>query len=173
MNVIEEIKKGEVNAFTAVYNLYHVKLYRYFLKKTKDPETTKELVQLSFIKLWNSKHTLSDNFPFDNQLFVIAKTTFIDFIRQDALKKSRSAVLEEDTAEWLQTSPDSSFEEADYFDKVITALPPVRKKIFIMSRSKGLNYKEIANELSISINTVEDHMSKALRYLKTIASIFF
>jgi len=173
MDVIEEIKEGGIKAFTGVYNLYHIKLYHYFLKKAKDTETAKELVQLSFIKLWNSRHTLSNEYSLDNQLFVIAKTTLIDFIRMSAAKKNQSITFEDDLSEVLQTSPDNSFEETDYFNEAIRSLPPVRKKIFILSRSKGLNYKEIASELSISINTVEDHMSKALRYLRTITSFFF
>ena len=173
MDVIEEIKKGEIKAFTGVYNLYHIKLYHYFLKKAKDTEIAKELVQLSFIKLWNSRHTLSGNYSLDNQLFVIAKTSFIDYIRQSAAKKNQSIAFEDDLNDILQISPDNSFEETDYFNEAIKSLPPVRKKIFIMSRSKGLNYKEIASELSLSINTVEDHMSKAIRYLKTITSLFF
>jgi len=174
MNAIEEIQKGNVKAFTLVYDQYHVKLYNYFLKKSKDTETAKELVQLSFIKLWRSRHTISTTYTADHQLFVIARTTFIDHIRHQAANKNQSVYLDEEAfINSLQTAPDMAFEDADYFNTAIQSLPPVRKKIFIMSRSNGLNYKEIAREMSISINTVEDHMSKAIRQLKALTSFFF
>ncbi len=172
MDLNSTIQNGTEKDFTLVYNLYHVKLYRYFFKKTKSAEASIELVQIVFIKLWNFRHTISDNFSFDTQLFNIARTCFIDFIRQNSIQRSRTLNLNE-VPDLSQTiGPDTSFETANYFDNVTRSLPPVRKKVFILSRIQGLSYKEIASHLSISINTVEDHMSKAIRQIKTISSVF-
>jgi len=52
-------------------------------------------------------------------------------------------------------------------DQAINKLPTERKKIFLMSREDGLKYKEIAEELNISIKTVENQMGKALSTLRT------
>jgi RNA polymerase sigma-70 factor (ECF subfamily) len=51
-------------------------------------------------------------------------------------------------------------------DKIIGKLPEKRKEIFRLSREEGMSYKEISEKLGISIKTVEDHMSHALRYLR-------
>ncbi len=150
-----------------VYNDYHVKLYRYFLKKTGDGETAKELVQLAYIKLWRCRHTLSETLSVNQQLFVIARSTIVDHIRHKTAYKHQAVSL--DNAPELSYT-DSDFEESDYINKAVHSLPPVRKKIFIMSRIRGFQYKEIAKELSISVNTVEDHMSKALLQIKSITS---
>ena len=171
MELIYAIQAGTEKAFTSVYNLYHVKLYRYFLKKTKSEETSIELVQIVFTKLWNFRHTISEEYSFDTQLFNIARTCFVDFIRQQSIQKSRTLNLNEISHSSMAVGPDLSFETADYFNNVTQSLPPVRKKVFILSRIQGLSYKEIAGHLSISINTVEDHMSKAIRQIKTITSV--
>jgi len=51
-------------------------------------------------------------------------------------------------------------------EKIIELLPPRQKQIYKLSREKGLTYKEIANKLSISVNTVETHMERALRLIR-------
>jgi len=52
-------------------------------------------------------------------------------------------------------------------EDVLQAIPPERKKIFLMNRNDGLKYREIADKLNISIKTVENQMGKALKYLRT------
>lgn len=131
-----------------------------------------ELVQIVFIKLWNFKHTLTEDFSFDTQLFNIARTCLIDFIRQHSVQKERTVSLHQYPCFNLTTGTDTTFETADYFNNVIQSLPPVRKKVFTLNRLQGLSYKEIAQHLSISINTVEDHMAKAIRQIRTLTSFF-
>src|SRR5882757_7598702 len=78
------IRKGDEAAFLAAYQLYHAKLYGYFLRKTKSVEVSGELVQLAFIKLWRSRGHLRDDLPLSQQLFRIARTTLIDLLRRKA-----------------------------------------------------------------------------------------
>lgn len=165
---ITTIKEGSEKAFTQVYAQYHVKLYHYFLKKTKSDDLASELVQLTFIKLWRFRHTLTEKYTLDTQLFNIARTGLIDFIRQQSIKNARIIDLEIDTVSNQAILPDHSFELSDYFSHAIKTLPPVRKKVFILNRIQGFSYQEIANHLSISIHTVEDHMAKAVRHIKSI-----
>jgi len=172
MDLITAIQNGTERDFTTVYNLYHVKLYNYFFKKSKSEALSIELVQIVFIKLWNFRYTITSDFSFDTQLFNIARTCFIDYIRQQALQKNRTIQLSEHSVHSLAIEADSSFESANYFENLTQSLPPVRKKVFVLSRIQGLSYKEIAGHLSISVNTVEDHMSKAIRQIKAITSAF-
>jgi len=173
LSEITTIQKGSEKAFTQVYSQYHVKLYRYFLKKTRSDEMATELVQIVFIKLWRFKHTLSENYSLDTQLFNMARTCLIDFIRQQSIQKTRLVNLETDADINIYTQPDLSFEMTDYFNHAIKTLPPVRKKVFILSRLQGLSYHEIAQHLSISIHTVEDHMTKAIRHIKALSSFLW
>jgi RNA polymerase sigma-70 factor (ECF subfamily) len=173
LNLINNIKNGTEKAFTEVYQQYHVKLYRYFLKKTKSDEMATELVQITFVKLWRFKHTLSENLTLDTQIFNIARTSLIDLIRQKNIRNNRFISLESNMDKYLYNHSNSAFELTDYFNNAIKSLPPVRKKVFILSRLQGLSYKEIARQLSISVHTVEDHIGKAIRHIKSFGSFLF
>jgi len=131
-----------------------------------------ELVQIVFIKLWNFRHTLTKDHSFDTQLFNIARTCLVDHLRQQSVMKARIIDIPILTDADLAAQPDNSFEAVDYFYNATQSLPPVRKKIFMLHRLQGFTYKEIAHQLSISVNTVEDHMVKAIRQIKTITSLF-
>lgn len=170
MSQISAIQKGSESCFTQVYGEFHVKLFHYFLKKTKSHEIATELVQLAFIKLWRFKHTLSEEYSLDTQLFNMARGCMVDYIRQQAIQKTKIISIDTETDTHILTQPDTNFEMTDYFNHAVKTLPPVRKKVFILSRLQGLTYPEIAQHLSISINTVEDHMSKAIRQIKHISS---
>jgi RNA polymerase sigma-70 factor (ECF subfamily) len=168
---IDEIKSGSEHSFTEVFNEFYTRVYRFFLKKTRSPEYARELVQLTFIKLWQFRHTLSEEYSLDIQLFNIAGTTLIDFLRQQNSQRKMLSKLAVRTAQEevsAERSSGNDFEEADYLHSLTRTLPPVRKKVFILSRVHGQSYKEIAEQLSISSKTVEDHMVKALRHLRSL-----
>jgi RNA polymerase sigma-70 factor (ECF subfamily) len=173
LSIVTTIKGGSETAFTEVFYQYHSKLYSYFLKKTRSEDIANELAQISFIKLWNFKHTLSEDHSFDSQLFNIARTCLIDFIRrQSVLNKNITSLQQQYNTSHLTTQPDSSFETSHYFNLAIQALPPVRKKVFALSRIQGFSYREIAHQLSISVKTVEDHMAKAIKQIRALTSFF-
>jgi RNA polymerase sigma-70 factor (ECF subfamily) len=173
---IEEIRSGNEASFTEAFNLYYPKVYHHFLKKTRSPATAHEAAQLTFIKLWEFRHTLSGSISLDTQMFHIAAGALIDYLRRENTQRKKvfslaeSAVSSEDGA---ATGFDRSFETSDYLLSLTRSLPPVRKKVFILSRIHGHSYKEIAEQLSISLKTVEDHMVKALRHIRSIASHLF
>ena len=173
MTPITDIKNGDQVAFQAVYDQYHAKLFHYFLKRTRTDEVAKDLTQQSFIKLWQSRHTLSDAYSLDTQLFTIASSTYIDHLRKQSAERKYQYRLDhefqEDAA--LICNAHSDYESADYLDAVSEKLPPIRKNVFIMKIAKGYSNKEIAEQLSVSIKTVEDHYSKALKHVRSLVSL--
>ncbi|QEC44480.1 RNA polymerase sigma factor [Pseudobacter ginsenosidimutans] len=170
---ITEIKKGDQVAYQAVYDLYHAKLFHYFLKRTRIKEQAKDLTQQSFIKLWKSRHTLSDAYSLDTQLFTIASSIFVDHLRKQAAERKYQHRLEDDLCEQpaLVCHSNTDYESADYLDAVSEDLPPIRRNVFMLKIAKGYSNKEIAEQLSVSIKTVEDHYSKALKHVRSLVTI--
>src|ERR1700759_3674557 len=82
--MIEEIKEGNAAAFEHLYNLYKEKLLAYFLKKTNSVEAAKDLMQTTFFKLWQYRKSLSADYLPEQQLFYIARTVFIDYLRKES-----------------------------------------------------------------------------------------
>lgn len=172
MASIIEIKKGDHLAFQAVYDQYHAKLFHYFLKRTRSEALAKELTQQSFIKLWQSKHTLSEAHSVNTQFFTIASCIFIDHLRRQAVERKHQRLLDEDLSAQVPFACNSfsNYEAADYIDAVAASLPPGRKNVFMLKTTKGYSNKEIAEQLSVSVKTVEDHYSKALKQVRALLS---
>ena len=151
-----------------MFHQFHQKLYYYVLSKTKSEFCAEEVVQITFIKLWQYRHSLNEDISIDAQLFRIAKTTLIDQLRKlDHSDKITEALAKQDTG--VSNKAISNLEQQELRNQLLEALsqmPPARKKVFEMSRLQGLSYKEIAASLFISEKTVENHIGLALRQLK-------
>ncbi len=172
MNEITAIKEGIEAAFEKVYHAFHVKTFRFFLKRVHIHEMAKELTQQTFIKLWRSRHTLSESFTLDTQIFTIAGTILIDHLRKQSTRNRLHIVLKEEQGkEKNQQAPSSAnaMEAADYLSVVVAELPAVRKKVILLKTKHGFSNKEIASELSISVKTVESHVTKAIRQIRSLS----
>ena len=144
----------------------------YHYSKTGDKSFSEECCQLCFIKLWEFRHTLKQEIPFDRQLFQIAKTTLIDQIRKSVRERLRLQELRKNTVQ-TEAIPQYETDITSRITHALENLPPIRKKVFVLNRIQGLSYKEIGQELSISDRTVEKHISLALKQLRKILHLFF
>ena len=170
--MIDAIKQGDAAAFEEAYNQYNKKVFSYFLKKTNSVEDSKDLLQITFCKLWQYRKSLSADFLPEQQLFFIARNVFIDYLRKEnKQQKIRKGV--QSNAETIN-NVDEIFEFDVYarLQKTLAGLPSLRKKIFELHKIEGYSYKEIAEILSIPVKTVDNNLAKALKYLRTAQLIF-
>jgi len=171
--MIQEIKNGNEAVFKDVFISYSHKLYHYLLLKTRSEYLANEVTQLTFIKLWKYRQSLSESIPFSTQIFQIAKTTMIDELRKEERHKTNLKKLSTADnifkSETENINTDLHVKDLQYeLDKAIDKLPPVRRKVFQMSRQEQLSHKEISSSLSISIRTVDKHIQLALQSLKPV-----
>ncbi len=172
VSIVNYIKAGDHIVFRETFLQWQPKAYQYFMLKVKDEALSKELTQLTFIKLWDYRHTLSDELTLETQLFRIARTTLIDTLRSKAQqRKAQMYVLKESREEFVH--PATEVDTEKNIINALNALPPVRKQIFVLSRLHGFSYKQIAGKLDISDRTVEKHISLALKQLRKVLSAFF
>ncbi|RFM26171.1 RNA polymerase sigma-70 factor [Deminuibacter soli] len=169
MDTIAELKQNNKLAFDELYYRYHERIYFYFLGKSKSIFIAEEVTQITFIKLWQYRHNLSEEFSIYTQLFRIAKTSFVDVIRREKNMHQHSHLTEDSDAQindvWEKIKERELRETAD---NIIKQMPEMRRKVFEMSRVEGMTYKEIADELSLSVKTIEAHMSQALKQLRNL-----
>lgn len=163
------IKNSDHAAFLSVYNILHIKVYRFFLKKVSLSEDAKELTQQTFIRLWQFRHTLSESYPLEKQLFIIAHSLLINhYEKMMVQKKLKLRQLQPGNAVVASSDPQVSFELSDRLNVAISTLPPVRKKILILKAFHDYSNKEIAQQMEISVKTVEDHITRAFRRMKEL-----
>src|SRR6185312_13404206 len=125
-----------------------------------------EVVQTTFFKLWKYRHTLNEELPLVTQLFRIARTTLIN-----ELKKLQHARVYNNYKQYSSAEGyEHIVEETSYIETqlrlklVVEMLPPVRKKVFELSRFHYLSHKEISQRLSLSRKTIETHINLALKF---------
>lgn len=166
---IEGVKNGDMAAFDLVYRAYSKRLYRFVYGIIKTEIDAEEIVQEVFVKIWES-HEKIDNFAlFDSYLFTIAYNSTISLIRKKLSEKKYIQYIKSLQIPPQQKSAEinSDFEIlSEKVNELIGKLPPRQKEVFMLHRENELTYRQIAEKLNISINTVENHMSKALKFLR-------
>lgn len=166
--LIENLRKGDVEAFDLVYEKYAQKLYVFSLKYLKSAGEAEELVQSVFLKLWENQRNLKKETSFKSYLFTIAYNEICNLFRR---RKYQKKFVAETLTEKRETS-DITENQIDYesvlqqIETIIARLPEKQKIIFIKSRMEGKPSKEIAAELGLSPGTVDNYISEALRFIR-------
>jgi|SRR5687767_10459245 RNA polymerase sigma-70 factor (family 1) len=167
LNMIAAIKEGDALIFSELFNEYHHKVYFYTLSKTHSPYIAEETTQLTFIKLWHYRANLDETLPISRQIFRIAKTTCIDLLRKEAGQAKLVQVKSgRPTAEQPVTDAFEVKEMQQQLAHAVQNMPPVRRKVFELSRYEFKSHKEIAQLLSLSVKTVENHIALAIKQLR-------
>lgn len=167
---LSEIKGGNLHIFNKVYEAYHHKLYAYIFHKTSSAFYAQEVVQLTFIKLWEKRQNISEDYTLSVQLFKIARSILIDTLRKEAIRQKHQDHANKNFTPVIHIeSYKDTMEAVDY---EIEKMPRVRREVFKLSRKEGFSYKEIAELLSISPKTVENHISAAIKQLKSVMGNF-
>ena len=173
IDTITALREGDPVVFKCVFDEYHQRVYAYVHKKTNSLYIAEETLQLTFIKLWKYRSSLTDESTLFTQVFRIASTTMIDLIRMEQKKQQNLHKLKAVQPQTYDSS--SAAEENELQAKIGTLLrqmPGMQKRVFEMSRFNDMSYREIAVALSISVKTVETHISRALKFLRQHLNLF-
>jgi RNA polymerase sigma-70 factor (ECF subfamily) len=161
------IKYGSHEAFVEVYQLLHIKVFRFYVKRVGSDDTAKDLTQQCFIRFWEYRHTLSLQHPLDKQLFIIARSILINHLKKETVRRKVAPIGEGVSDEH------AAFELSGHLHAALETLSPVRKKVVVLKSLHGFSNREVADRMNISVKTVEDHITKAFRHLRQVVSGFF
>jgi RNA polymerase sigma-70 factor (ECF subfamily) len=167
--MIDAIKQGDEFAFEQSYVEHRQKVFAYLFKKTNSTEDARDLMQTVFLKLWKYRKSLSTEYLLEQQLFHIARTVFIDHLRATTKKnKTVEKIAAASSADPSYAYISTAFDLRTRMNDVVSGMPEIRQKVFQLSRLEGYTYQEIAKELSISIKSVDNNLTKALRQLRKL-----
>jgi RNA polymerase sigma factor (sigma-70 family) len=167
------IREGDHGAFLELYEMTHAKLFRFFLKKIFLHDTAKDLTQQCFIRLWQFRHTLSDQHPLEKQIFIIARGLLINHIKKEVTQKKLKMAAGKAFVEAIAPLGEELTDNKMRVSAAIETLPPVRRRVIILKAIHGFSNKEIAQLLKISVKTVEDHVTKAFRHIRQVVAVLF
>jgi RNA polymerase sigma-70 factor, ECF subfamily len=169
---IVSLRKGDKKAYEEIYYEFYGILYHLSFNYLRNEEIAEEIVQDTFMKLWEIKETLNDQINIKNFLYTIAKNNCLNHLRNQKITLKHYENLKylemQFNFEALKNLGDYiQFEELyTQIDKAISKLPEEIIETFKLSRFADLSYKEISEKQGISIKTVEARISKALKFLR-------
>lgn len=153
------------NVFEEVFINYFKDVKRFIFFKTKDIDLTEDIVQDTFVKLWEEcKNTSYDTVK--SFLFTIANNLFLNIVKHNkVIDKHQKSYVHENSNE----TPEFIYLENEFYEKLektIANLSDKQREVFLMSRIEKKKYKEIAAQLNISVKAVEKRMHAAMVKLK-------
>ncbi len=164
----EKFERNSEVAFSAVYDAYWERLFRYVIRILPDEQDVADVVQETFIAFWESMGGLGKVKSIKAYLFVIARNLAFQRFREQL----KQTAVENKLVDYYARFDDSTLtamhtkELSDLIDAEVEKLPERMREVFTLSRKEHLSYKEIAERLKISDQTVKKQISKSLKYLR-------
>lgn len=151
--------------FKEIFDAHFDGVRNYIYYRCGDPELATDIAQETFMKVWEKQPSTKEG-KIKGLLYKIAGDTFIsNYRKQQTALNFKLNIKPELTGE----TPEDRlhFEElSNRYDRALAALPEKQRTVFLMSRIDNLKYKEISENLGISVKAVEKRMGLALDYLK-------
>ncbi len=162
------LRQGDEEAFEFLYNRYWEKLLTVAYHRIGSMDVAKELVQDVFANLWRRRQQLTIKTTFAAYIFSAMKYTILDYIRAQAVKEKYVDAIKKSARQTDNTTLDIlAYEELNRtLEQEISKLPEKCQRVFRLSRIEHFSNKEIAQKLQISPKTVENQITKALKFLR-------
>lgn len=170
----EELREGSEKALQEVFSEYYTQLCAIAYQYVGDMQVSESIAEECFVSLWEKREQI---LPLDNfRLYIsrMVRNRSIDYLRAQRVT----------TVDFDSPSDSCFISDSDLFEELVTkdlqqiihdtlqSLSPQCRKIFELSREENLSYREIAQRLNISENTVKYHIKQALAALRDALSLY-
>lgn len=161
-------QNSDQQAFKELYLAYFDRLYKFAFSILHSAEFAEEAVNDVFLNIWQKRNSLKNIQSLTNYLFISTKNTSVNYLSK--FRKERNTTLDDVLVRFEidELTPETAFFNAEVrseIEQAINQLPPKTKLVFQMAKIEGLKYKEIAQILDISVNTIDNHIATAIKKL--------
>ena len=166
--ILIRLRSGDHQAFEQVYHHYKRRITGHLLHMFRDEALAKDIVQDTFIKVWENRDQLDEYKSFKSFLFTIATNSAYNLFRkagredkmrlsfhlafQHAVNQVEEYILQKEHTELLRS--------------LLTLLPEKQREVFRLAKIEGYSYAEISEQLNISFNTINTHLKRASNLLR-------
>lgn len=167
-DIVQQIKAGDIRSFEQLFHAYCEELVRYATTILKDADEAQDVVQHLFVTLWTKRDTLQVNSSLKSYLYRSVYNSSLNRIKQVSTQQKHEEYLGYVAHSYGSAASAvlESKEVQSAIDNAIAALPDQCRLIFTMSRFEGKKYRQIADELQLSVKTIENQMGKALKHMR-------
>ncbi|MEZ5199567.1 MAG: RNA polymerase sigma-70 factor [Bacteroidales bacterium] len=172
--LLERLRNDDEAAFKVIFNNFYPKLYFFVLEFIPYKDIAENIVQDTLVTLWNKRHELKNDSNLTSYLFTVAKNNALKKLRDKKYSQKLFSNtidvgeldLNVETLSTMDTSVCAFMDIEQIIQETLVNLPPQCRKVFELSRFQEMKNREIAEELNISIKTVEGHISKSIKIFK-------
>lgn len=176
-HIIQELKAGNTKAYEDIFKAFYNPLLNLAIGIVSEEAIAEEIVQDIFIKLWERKEQLAEDIKLFPYLLTSIRNRSYNHLRNQKVQaKYQQHLLYQYREEIWQYNTDHEDEILiEQLHNAIDEMPEKCQEVFKLSRFEGLSHKEIAEKLSISTKTIENHITRAMKILKSkfLVIVFF
>jgi len=170
-----KIAAGDESTLAELYQLFHKRLHQFSRVITRSDEIAEEVVNDVFVKLWSHRDKINEIENLTVYLYVAVKNRSLNELSRRAKELVNTPFDYFDIElEEAASNPHELMVTAEIMQrmqKAIDSLPPRCKMIFKLIREDGLKYKEVAQILNISVNTIDVQMAIAVKRICTALQV--
>ncbi|MFV0268653.1 MAG: RNA polymerase sigma factor [Draconibacterium sp.] len=169
------LKEGNPAAFKDVFRILYPRMKGYCKLFISDEGKVEDLIQETFITLWEKRDFIKTELSVESYLFVVLRNKCLNFLRQERLE-SATFTMDANEASELQYlyqidflgREEKSLEEQliESLQEAVNELPDKMKQVFTLCKIEGRKQKDVADEIGISLKMVEKHIAKAKEQIK-------
>ena len=169
--LLQKIRMDDREAFELLFRRYYHRLCGFANKFLNDLVESEEVVQEVFFRIWQNREKLQMGIDIQPYIFRSVQNVCLNFLKHKKVANEYSEILQllyKEGAECDYSGYEKMIvrELEVKINIAIDGLPDECRKIFLMNRNDGLKYSEIAEQLGISVKTVETQISRALKKLR-------
>ena len=162
-------RNGNAAAFDQLFKRFYQPLFQYAVNNLKQPMLAEEIVMDVMLRIWKTNGQIDCPAGFRPYILRALKNAILNHFR--AAMPVVVSWDEMPAGEEIPATQSSDFkiihsETRDRYLAALSSLSEKKREVFVLSREERLTYKEIARQLNISVNTVENYMSASLSQLK-------
>jgi RNA polymerase sigma-70 factor (family 1) len=167
--VITLLRQGSEKVFEKVFKDHFKSLHAYAYTFLKDDEQAEEVVQNVFCRIWEKRDQLKPDGSLKSYLYRAVHNESLNYLKHQQVKASFQVLYadglgqaDDDTSRKVMVN-----ELETRIRQAMSELPQQCRTIFQLSRFEQLKYQQIADEMGLSIKTIENQMGKALKLMRT------
>ncbi|MBU1014670.1 MAG: RNA polymerase sigma factor [Bacteroidetes bacterium] len=162
-----EVKNGNLDSLVPLFDKYHVKLYNFFLRLTRNRETSEDLTQNVFSRIIAYKHTFNEQYKFKTWMYQMARNTHIDHYHKNKMYFSDFEETEQTSVKMREAIDETEkTEKHEILYEALNLLSIDEREIIELSKFQDLKYEEISKITGNSIGAIKVKVHRAVNKLR-------
>ncbi|MCG8412552.1 MAG: RNA polymerase sigma-70 factor [Bacteroidales bacterium] len=163
-----EFRKNEGKAFEYIFQMLYPRLCVFANQYLEDSQASEDVVSDIMFELWNKKRSFENLESIKAFLFISVKNRALTYLRKQKVCLKNAEEIKYISSEEFFKEHIIEDELSGIISRTLEKLPEKARRVFELSCIEGLKYKEVAEDLNVSINTVKSQRARAIQLLKEL-----